>query len=391
MIAKIKTKLRQAHEALLNSFNHCKNICNDLYKKAIESLIAKFNILKKSFRKNIQGRYILCLKKAKNIKRKAFKSIRDFWDNHLKEFLSDLWRLPLHVIKTMFTKNLVINISLLIIYLFLIKYLASPEKLQGVLISVFTALNLTNGYLSYSKSKEDKLLAHPFLIEVLNIFSLFGYQISYFRTFGLANNIYHAHNASAKNILLTGKTFFKYQVKAIKQHLENDFDSIGNFYIYYGFVRFMEENVQHFITLNETLIPNAIKYINSPTTKCWLAHLQRVLIYLLKKYQILISYQSDIQIKQIQATFYQMVHEPREISIENLEQDRKSQDDKKNKILEQFNFGTHESLKWKFEIDDLKKDIIFLLEILLQLYPDLITTSGVKQVKENTGTIPKTA
>lgn len=67
MIVKIKTKLMQAHELLLNNFNHCKNICNDLYKN-----------FKKKLRKNIQGRYILCLKKTKNIKRRTFKFIQKF-------------------------------------------------------------------------------------------------------------------------------------------------------------------------------------------------------------------------------------------------------------------------------------------------------------------------
>lgn len=104
-------------------------------------------------------------------------------------------------------------------------------------------------------------MASPFLIEILNVFYAINWQTGYFRTFGLGNTIITPKNSQAKNIRIDSPKFFKAKIEDILIYIKGANDKIEKFYLYFGFVRFMQENVHHIVTMNETIIPNKLTSI----------------------------------------------------------------------------------------------------------------------------------
>lgn len=345
-------------------------------------------MIKRFVRKNFYGLFL----KIKRIlfkiyKFKIYPKVFFYYEEYVKDILYDFIGIPLQVLKTLFINNIVLNIFI-VLAVFIItnpNFALSDlvrEKLNGVFISIFTILNLTNSYLEYRKNQSNKKMASPFLIEILNIFYAISWQTGYFRTFGLGNTIITPKNSQAKNIRIDSPKFFKAKIDDILIYIKGANDEIAKFYLYFGFVRFMQENTHHIITLNETIIPNLLQYENSANTKGRLAHLQRVGIYLVKKFAILNQSQDSVQIIMLEEELRKIILKPREISIDTLEQDNIQQRQEKIALINQYEFSNKEVLVWKFNSEDLKQDLILFLNLVNDLYPTFFKEAHIKGIKE---------
>ncbi len=345
-------------------------------------------MIKRFVRKNFYGLFL----KIKRILFRIYKfkicpKVFFYYEEYVKDILYDFIGIPLQVLKTLFINNIVLNIFIVLAVLIITNQNLAlsdfvREKLNGVFISIFTILNLTNSYLEYRKNQSNKKMASPFPIEILNVFYAISWQTGYFRTFGLGNTIITPKNSQAKNIRIDSPKFFKAKIEDILIYIKGANDKIEKFYLYFGFVRFMQENVHHIVTMNETIIPNLLQYENSANTKGRLAHLQRVGIYLVKKIAILNQFQDSIQILKLEEELRKIILKPREISIDTLEQDNIQQRQEKIALINQYEFSNKEVLVWKFNAEDLKQDLILFLNLVNDLYPIFFKEANIKKIKE---------
>lgn len=341
--------------------------------------------LEKFLKKHCKG-FILKLKKFffKYYKFRICPKCCFWYEEYIKEILCDFIGIPIKVIKCIFVNNLVINFFLFFGFMLIENStISSKDRYSSVLVSIFTILNLTNGYLDYKRIQANQKMAYPFLIEILNVFYTVSWQIGYFKTFGLGDTIITPKNSQARNIRIDNLKFFNAKIEDIMVFIKGANDEIEKFYLYFGFVRFMQENTHHIITLNETIIPNLLQYESSANTKGRLAHLQRVSIYLMKKFNTLNKFQSSSDIIRLEEEFRKITLRPREISIETIEQDNIRQKQEKISLLQQYKFQNKEVLVWKFNADDLKQDLVLFLNLIKDLYPVFYKEAHIKEIKQN--------
>ena len=339
--------------------------------------------LKTFLRKNCKG-FILKIRKF-FIKYYKFRICPKCWfwyEEYIKEILCDFVGIPIKVVKSIFVNNLVINIFLFFGFIFIENStMLSKDRYTSVIISIFTILNLTNGYLDYKRIQANCKMSTPFVIEILNIFYTISWQICYFKTFGLGNTIITPKNSQAKNIKIDNLKFFKVKIEDIMIFIKGANNEIAKFYLYFGFVRFMQENVHHIITMNETIIPNLLQYENSANTKGRLAHLQRVSIYLIKKFNTLNQFKNSNDIILLEEKLRKISLKLREISIDTIEQDNIQQEQEKISLISQYQFSNKEVLMWKFNAEDLKQDLVLFLNLIKDLYPIFYKEAHIKEVK----------
>lgn len=345
----------------------------------------------KQFRYYILGTVVL-------IKKKIFKTrrvLKKIWNTHIKEFLKDKWylfldflvdciKLPWFVIKNFFMQNLVINLFIITLYVS-IGYFVSDEDLHktlnGIIIAIFTALNLTNSCTSYYAVKNQNKVSKAYIIEILKILNHLIDELNYFRIFGFANKICHASNSNSKYINIKDSKSVKILLDIFyKLFDDSTYNNIGMFLFYYSFVRFMEENFDSINDLGNKFSLGIMPLIQNCNTKICLIHLQRVCTSLINKYLTLCKFGNSEEIKNLYNQYTNICQSPFKEN-EDLEEWNQRKDTSIMQLITTYQFNYKESIQWNFKFDDIRQDLLLLIEISKIIYPEFVKVANIKKKK----------
>ena len=345
----------------------------------------------KQFRYYICGSVVL-------IKKKLFKTRRvlnKIWNTHIKEFLKDKWylfldflfdciKLPWFIIKNFFMQNLVINLFIITFYIS-IGYFVSDENLHktlnGIIIAIFTALNLTNSCTSYYTVKNQNKVSKAYIIEILKILNHLIDELNYFRIVGFANKIYHASNSNSKHINIKDSKSAKIILDIFYKLFNNStYNDIGKFLFYYSFIRFMEENFDSINDLGNKFSLGIMNSIQNSNTKIWLIHLQRVCTSLINKYLTLCKFGNSEEIKNLYNQYTNICKSPFREN-EDFEEWNQRKNTSIINLIATYQFNYKESMQWNFKFDDIRQDLLLLIEISKIIYPEFVKVANIKKKK----------